>query len=158
MKVKINEIFENENNPRFIKDEKFKQLVKSIKDFPEMLSVRKIIVDENMIVLGGNMRLRALKEAGIKEVEIEKVNWTEKQKKEFLIKDNVSFGEWNVEILEEEWDNVDLKEWGLDLKEFKVDEKEIDFSDISSNESREKNFQTLSVSCPNCENNFSVQI
>lgn len=128
MKVAITEIFENKKNPRFIKDEKFKKLVKSIKDFPEMLAVRKIVVDENMIVLGGNMRLRALKEAGVKEVEIEKVNWTQEQKDEFLIKDNLGYGEWDFEILANEWDEVELEEWGLELKGFEnveeIDEPE----------------------------------
>lgn len=158
MKVSIIEIFENPNNPRVIKDKNFKKLVKSIKEFPEMLSVRKIVVDENMVVLGGNMRLRALKEAGATEVEIEKVNWTEEKKKEFLIKDNISFGEWDMEILGNEWDEVDLEEFGLELGGFGEEEKEIDFEDISSNEDREKNFKTRSISCPNCEHHFSVQI
>ena len=89
-KVKISEIKPNPNNPRIIKDENFKKLVKSIQDFPEMLELRPIVVDDNMVVLGGNMRLKALKELKITEVPIIKANeLTEEQKKEFIIKDNV---------------------------------------------------------------------
>tara|TARA_R110000824_G_scaffold107747_2_gene254271 strand:+ start:6446 stop:6994 length:549 start_codon:yes stop_codon:yes gene_type:complete len=115
-KIKIQHLNQNANNPRLIKDTKFNQLVSSIKEFPEMLKIRPIVVDENNVVLGGNMRLRACKEAGLKEVWIEKVeNFTEEQKKEFIIKDNVGFGEWEWDILANKWDNVQLKEWGMDV-------------------------------------------
>lgn len=114
--VKISEVQENPNNPRIIKGDKFKKLVKSIEAFPEMLEKRPIVVDENNIVLGGNMRLKACKEAGLKEVWIDRANdWTEEQKQEFIIKDNVSFGEWDWDILANEWDVDAVTDWGLDL-------------------------------------------
>ena len=115
-KVKINTLIKNTDNPRYIKENKFKKLVKSIKEFPEMLEKRPIIVDENMIVLGGNMRLRACKDAGLKDVWIDQVtDWTEKQKKEFIIKDNVGFGEWDWDILGNNYTFEELADWGLDI-------------------------------------------
>ncbi len=116
MKVAISKIKSNPDNPRIIKDDKFKQLVKSIKDFPQMLELRPIVVDSDMVVLGGNMRLKACLEAGLKEVDILIADQlTEDQKKEFIIKDNVGFGEWDWDILANEWDNELLSEWGLDV-------------------------------------------
>jgi len=115
-KLKISEVKTNPKNPRLIKDDKFKKLVKSIQDFPQMLELRPIVVDENNIVLGGNMRLKACKEAGLKEVFIVKAdNLTEQQKDEFIVKDNVGFGEWDWDILANEWEVDKLEEWGLDL-------------------------------------------
>jgi DNA modification methylase len=115
-KVKISEVKTNPKNPRLIKDDKFKKLVKSIQEFPQMLEIRPIVVDENNIVLGGNMRLKACKEAGLKEVFIVRAeNLTEEQKDEFIVKDNVGFGEWDWDILANEWDAEKLDEWGLDL-------------------------------------------
>jgi DNA modification methylase len=115
-KVNIASIKPNPDNPRFVKDSKFKKLVKSIKEFPEMLEKRPIIVDENMVVLGGNMRLKACKSAGLFEVWIDKaIGWSDEKKKEFIIKDNVGFGEWDWDILANEWDANDLDDWGLDL-------------------------------------------
>jgi len=115
-KVKISEVKNNPKNPRLIKDDKFKKLVKSIQEFPQMLELRPIVVDENNIVLGGNMRLKACKEAGLKEVYIVKAeNLTEQQKDEFIVKDNVGFGEWDWDMLANEWDTEKLDEWGLDL-------------------------------------------
>ena len=114
-KVKITEVKTNPNNPRFIKDDKFKKLVKSIKEFPQMLELRPIVVNDDMVVLGGNMRLKACKEAGLKEVPIIKASdWTDEQQKEFIVKDNVGFGEWDWDILANEWDAAQLEEWGLD--------------------------------------------
>lgn len=115
-KVKISEVKTNPKNPRLIKDDKFKKLVKSIQDFPQMLELRPIVVDENNIVLGGNMRLKACKEAGLKEVFIVRAeNLTAEQKDEFIVKDNVGFGEWDWDILANEWDAELLNDWGLDL-------------------------------------------
>lgn len=126
-KVLIKEVKPNQVNPRYIKDHKFKKLVKSIKNFPEMLEKRPIIVDENMIVLGGNMRLKASIEAGLKEVWIDIAEgWSEDQKKEFIIKDNVGFGEWDWDILGNEWNETNLQNWGLDLP--------LDFEDMPSAE------------------------
>jgi|TARA_R110000824_G_C14950074_1_gene650824 hypothetical protein len=113
--VSINKVKSNKNNPRHIKDYKFQKLVSSIKSFPEMLEKRPIVVDEKMVVLGGNMRLRACQKAGLKEVWIDMAEgWTEEQKNEFIIKDNVGFGEWDWDILANESDVKKLEEWGLD--------------------------------------------
>jgi len=114
--ININKVKENPNNPRIIKDVKFKKLVQSIKDFPEMLDLRPIVVDANMVVLGGNMRLKACKEAGLKEVPIIVADQlTPEQQKEFIIKDNVGFGEWDWDVLANEWEAQDLEDWGLEL-------------------------------------------
>lgn len=115
-KVKLSDIRPNPNNPRVIKDDKFKKLVKSIQDFPQMLELRPIVVNDEMIVLGGNMRLKALEHLGIEETFIIKASdLTEKQEQEFIIKDNVGYGEWDWEQLANEWDVEDLDDWGLDL-------------------------------------------
>lgn len=114
--ISITKIKSNEHNPRFITDDKFKQLVQSIRDFPAMLDLRPIVVDEDMVVLGGNMRLKACIEAGLKEVPIIiAAGLTEEQKKEFIIKDNVGFGEWDYDMLANDFDNGKLVEWGLDV-------------------------------------------
>ena len=116
MIVKITEIKSNPNNPRIIKDDKFKKLVKSIQEFPQMLKLRPIVVNNDMVVLGGNMRLKACKEAGLKEVHILKADeLTDEQQKEFIVKDNVGFGEWDWDMLANEWDTDKLEDWGLDL-------------------------------------------
>ena len=115
-KVKINSVKTNPKNPRLIKDDKFKKLVNSIKEFPQMLELRPIVVDENNIILGGNMRHKACIEAGLKEVYIVQAkDLTEQQKDEFIVKDNVGFGEWDWDILANEWDTDKLTDWGLDL-------------------------------------------
>lgn len=118
--VRVGEIKPNPNNPRIIKDDKFKKLVKSIQEFPQMLNIRPIVVNDDMVVLGGNMRLKACKEAGLKELPIIKASsLTEEQQKEFIIKDNVGFGEWDWESIANEWDAEQLTEWGLDIPDFK---------------------------------------
>jgi len=119
--VKLSEVKLNPNNPRIIKDDKFKKLVQSIKDFPEMLNIRPIVVNQDMIILGGNMRYKACKEAGLKEVPIIIADLTEDQQREFLIKDNTSGGEWDFEMLANEWDVEQLEDWGLDVGGFDVD-------------------------------------
>jgi len=137
MKLKINELKPNLDNPRIIKDDKFKKLVQSIKDFPEMLELRPIVVDENMTILGGNMRHKACIEAGLKEVHVKIAKGlTEEQKKEFIVKDNVGFGEWEWDILANEWNSLDLSEWGLDVWQ-NEDDKETPIKDISDNISDE---------------------
>jgi DNA modification methylase len=118
--VKISEVKPNPKNPRIIKDGKFQKLVKSIQEFPDMLNKRPLIVftdvDNKYVVLGGNMRLKACKEIGLKEIPIIVADeWTEEQKNEFLIKDNVGFGEWDWDSLANEWDVESLDNWGLDL-------------------------------------------
>lgn len=119
--VKISDIKMNPNNPRIIKDEKFHKLVKSIQEFPKMLEIRPIVVNQDMIVLGGNMRLKACKEAGLKEVSIVLADdLTEEEQRQFIIKDNVGFGEWDWEMLANEWDSEQLEEWGLDIPEMET--------------------------------------
>jgi len=114
--VKTTDIHANENNPRILKDDKFKKLVQSIKDFPEMLEIRPIVVNNEMMVLGGNMRLKAIQEIGLKEIPIIKAeNLTEEQEREFLIKDNVGFGEWDWDALANDWDYKELVDWALDV-------------------------------------------
>jgi hypothetical protein len=133
-KVKIAEVKSNPNNPRQIKDDKFAKLVKSIKDFPEMLDIRPIVVNADMVVLGGNMRFKACKEAGLKEVPIIVAeNLTDEQQKEFIIKDNVSGGEWDWDMLANEWEVEQLTEWGLDVweKPSEVDYSILDEEDLS---------------------------
>jgi hypothetical protein len=129
--VKISEVRLNPNNPRQIKDDKFKNLVSSIKEFPEMLDIRPIVVNTDMVILGGNMRFRACKEAGLKQVPVIVAdNLTEDQQREFLIKDNVSGGEWDWDLLANEWDADELENWGLDVGGFDLDSDELgtDFS------------------------------
>jgi ParB-like chromosome segregation protein Spo0J len=114
--VKISAVKSNPNNPRVIKDDKFKKLVQSVKDFPQMLDIRPIVVNDEMIVLGGNMRLKACIEAGLKEVSIIKASeLTPEQQNEFIIKDNSNFGTWNWDDLANEWDAEQLTDWGLDV-------------------------------------------
>lgn len=114
--IALSKIKPNPNNPRLIKDDKFGQLVKSIRDFPEMLKLRPIVVNEDMMVLGGNMRLKACKEAGLKKVHIEIAEGlSEDQQKEFIIKDNSNFGSWDFDLLVNEWDQDKLDEWGVDV-------------------------------------------
>jgi DNA modification methylase len=123
--VDIKAIKANPNNPRVIKDDKFKKLVKSIKDFPKMLEIRPIVVNDDMIVLGGNMRLKAIKEVGINKVPIIKASdLSEDQQREFIIKDNVGFGEWDWEMIANEWDAEQITDWGLDIPDFKPIEAE----------------------------------
>lgn len=118
--VGINTIKLNPNNPRIIKDDKFKNLVNSIKAFPKMLEIRPIVVNDDMIVLGGNMRLRASQEAGLKEIPIIKAeHLTPEDQKQFIIRDNIAHGEWDWSMLANDWDNEELKEWGLEVPEFK---------------------------------------
>lgn len=115
-KIKISEIKSNPNNPRIIKDHKFRKLVKSINEFPEMLKLRPIVVDENNIILGGNMRYKACIEVGLKEIYIIQAdNLTEDQKKEFIIKDNSGFGDWDWDVIANEWDLKKLDEWGVNI-------------------------------------------
>jgi DNA modification methylase len=117
--VPINTVKANPNNPRIIKDDKFAKLVKSINEFPQMLNLRPIVVNDDMVVLGGNMRLKACKEAGLKEIPIIKASeLTEQQQKEFIVKDNVGYGEWDWNDLANNWDEQELQDWGLDIPGF----------------------------------------
>jgi ParB-like chromosome segregation protein Spo0J len=123
--VKIGSVKGNSRNPRFIRDEKFKKLVASLVEFPEMATLRPLVVDENMTVLGGNMRLKAMQELKWKEVPVVVAEGlTDAQKDEFVIKDNVGFGDWNWEQLANEWNAEELTRWGLEIPGF-------DFSDAN---------------------------
>jgi DNA modification methylase len=131
-KIKVSEIRPNPNNPRVIKDDKFKKLLKSITDFPQMLELRPIVVNDDMIALGGNMRLKALEHLGIEETYIIKAkHLTDKQEQEFIIKDNVGYGEWDWDQLANEWDVEDLDDWGLDLPLDFVKELEAEEDDFA---------------------------
>lgn len=132
MKVKISEIKPNPKNPRIIKDDKFQKLVNSIKEFPEMLEKRPLVcytdVDKKLVILGGNMRFKAAKEVGIKELSVVLADdWTEEQKAQFLIKDNLGYGEWDWDMVAKEWDTQTLNEWGLDVPNFDTP-KDLDYS------------------------------
>lgn len=133
--IKLSTIKNNPDNPRVLKDAKFKKLKKSIEDFPQMMELRPIVVDENNTILGGNMRFKALKDLGYTNVPS---NWikqarglTDQQKREFVIKDNSSFGEWDWDVLANEWNVNLLNEWGMDLPDF-------DFDDAFEEEKEEK--------------------
>lgn len=133
-KVSISSIKENENNPRSINKQKFKKLIKSVQEFPEMLKLRPIVVDKDNIILGGNMRYKACKEVGLKEVYIiQAKNLSEEQVQEFIIKDNVGFGDWDWDILANSWESEKLDEWGLEVPSIEdftgVEEQEIEFSE-----------------------------
>jgi ParB-like chromosome segregation protein Spo0J len=123
--MKLSKLKGNPNNPRIIKDDKFKKLVKSINDFPKMMALRPIVVDENFIIQGGNMRLKALQEIGFKDIPDEWVkqvkDLNEDEKKQFIIKDNVGFGEWDWDDLANNWDAEQLTEWGLDIPNFAIE-------------------------------------
>jgi hypothetical protein len=139
MMIKLSTIKSNPNNPRVIKDEKFEKLKKSIQDFPKMMELRPMVINADNIVLGGNMRLKALKELGYKELPDEWVkraeDLTEDEQRQFIIKDNVGFGEHDWEMLASEWDVEQLEDWGLDVPAFET---------LQENISNEKDNEHLS--------------
>ena len=127
--IAISKVIPNSDNPRYIKEEKFKKLVQSLKDFPEMANARPIVVNQEMVALGGNMRLKAMQEAGWSEVPVKIVDWSEEKQKEFIIKDNVGFGEWDWDELANTWNAEELTEWGLDVwqpEDFSEKNQELD--------------------------------
>jgi len=133
--LKISKVLPNPENPRVIKDHKYKALVKSIMEFPKMLEIRPIVVNSEMVILGGNMRLKACIEAGLKEIPvIIAKELTESEQREFTIKDNVSFGEWDWDKLANEWDDAELNDWGLDVwkKAEEIDYSILNGDDLSS--------------------------
>jgi len=131
--LEINKIKENPNNPRKIDDNSLKRLKQSIKDFPQMLDIRPLVVDNNNVVLGGNMRLKALKDLGYTNINVVYVdNLTEEQKKEFIIKDNLSYGEWDWNILNVEWNIQELSEWGMEIVNFI--EEDLSYEDLVDTE------------------------
>ena len=140
----ISKIKANPNNPRIIKDDKFAKLVQSLKDLPEMAKVRPVVVNQDMVVLGGNMRLKAMKEAGWKEVPVEIVDWDEDKQRQFIIKDNVGFGEWDWEMLANQWDAEQLDDWGLIIPQWTNGH---DINSMDENEvSLEEEFDSIGTS------------
>lgn len=176
--MKLKDIKPNPNNPRVLRDDKFQKLKQSIQEFPKMLSLRPIVIDENNVVLGGNMRLRALQDLGFTDLDDSCVKYandlTEEEKKRFIIADNVAFGEWDWDTLANDWDVVDLEAWGLNIPKF--DPVDIDFdpnltpetnySDVTKEQIRAeaeklasqmlKNRQEIDVMCPKCGNEFII--
>jgi ParB-like chromosome segregation protein Spo0J len=128
--VPIGEVKPNPDNPRFIRDEKFKKLVQSLRDFPEMAKARELIVNKDMIVLGGNMRLKAMQEAGWEMVPVKVVDWNEEKQREFVVKDNASYGEWDYDALGNMYEPAELEAWGVDLPDFE-EMKEVEETDKS---------------------------
>jgi hypothetical protein len=129
--MKLTELKENKSNPRVIKDDKFKKLVKSIKEFPKMLEMRPIVVDKDNVVLGGNMRLKACKDAGLTEVPVLSAeHLTLEEQQQFIVKDNLSYGEWDWDSLTKDFDMTALTEWGMDVPSFNMNimEPEVDYS------------------------------
>jgi len=176
--MKLKDIKPNPNNPRVLRDDKFQKLKKSIQEFPKMLSLRPIVIDENNVVLGGNMRLRALQDLGFTDLDDSCVKYakdlTEEEKQRFIIADNVAFGEWDWDTLANDWDVVDLEAWGLEIPQFKsidIDYNpnltpETNYSDVTKEQIRAeaeklanqmlKNRQEIDVMCPKCGNEFIV--
>ena len=140
--MKLKDIKPNPNNPRVLRDDKFQKLKQSITEFPKMLSLRPMVIDENNVVLGGNMRLRALQELGFTDVEEAWVkrssDLTEDEKKRFIIADNVAFGEWDWDTLANDWEVVDLEAWGLEIPQFNQDINLDDFFEENNEEKEEK--------------------
>jgi DNA modification methylase len=120
--LKIDQIKPNPDNPRIIKDDKFKKLVKSLQEFPEMTQIRRVVVNKDLMILGGNMRWRAAKEAGWTDIPVEIVDLPEDKQREFIIKDNVSGGEWDWDTLANEWSKEQLEDWGVDIENWTSDE------------------------------------
>lgn len=123
--AKISALKSNPNNPRVIKNDKFAKLVKSIQEFPEMLDARPIVCTPDGVVLGGNMRLKASIEAGVKTAPVHVVDWPESKQAEFVIKDNASFGDWDWDALANQWSTSELEEWGLDIWQPEIDAEDL---------------------------------
>ena len=144
--MKLKDIKPNPNNPRVLRDEKFQKLKQSITEFPKMLALRPMVIDENNVVLGGNMRLRALQELGFTDVDEAWVkrssDLTEQEKKRFIIADNVAFGEWDWDTLANDWEVVDLEAWGLEIPQFNQDINLDDFFE-ENNEEKEEKFKII---------------
>jgi len=131
IQLNLNDIKLNEKNPRTINKRQLDKLVKSVQEFPEMTELRPIVVDENNTILGGNMRYRAMQKLGYKQAEVVKVSGlTDEQKREFIIKDNVAFGDWDWDALANEWDTEQLSEWGLDIPEPENVDQEVEEVDV----------------------------
>ena len=162
--MKLSELKLNPKNPRFIKDEKFKKLVHSIKQddkfTAEMMKLRPIVIDDDNMILAGNMRYRAFLEIGKTEIPDEWIKqaseMTEKQRQRFIVEDNLAFGETDYDILANSFEVDDLLEWGFDESEMKIND--IDFDDIKGTEDREKQFKDQLVTCPHCKESFNIKV
>lgn len=144
---KLANLVHNDANPRLIKNKKHQELMKSLKEFPEMKLLREIVVDENLLILAGDKRVYALDELGYSDVTVKKVTGlTDKQKREFIAKDNIHNGEWDKDIIANEWDTEELKEWGM--PDFTLPGGDGDGSD--------KDYKNHEVTCPNCGEHFSL--
>lgn len=145
----VNAIKSNPTNPRVIKDEAFNKLVQSLKDFPEMAETREVVVNKDNLILGGNMRFKAMKEAGWKDIPVKVVDWSEDKQREFIIKDNISGGDWDWDVLANEWDTEQLDIWGLDIPQY---------GDENINDNKEVDTESLlsdhTVECPRCKFEF----
>ena len=146
---KLSKLVHNEKNPRYIKSrKKHQELVKSLKDFPEMKDIREIVIDENMIILAGDKRTYALEELGYSDVRVKQViGLTDAKKREFIIKDNNHSGDWDTDILANEWDMDELTDWGADFKFGGGAEKEKD---------DQSDYKTHEVTCPECGHHFEL--
>ena len=153
-RLKLSQIKPNPQNPRRIGKTEMERLVKSLQDFPEMLELREIIIDENNIILGGNMRYRALKQIGEKECVAKIVTGlTLDQKREFIIKDNSNFGSYDMDALANLWSDLPLVEWGVDLPEDWTKDPEEAAGDVEAEDKPEK---PQIIECPKCGHEFSV--
>lgn len=169
IELKITQVFANDENPRFISDTKFSQMVQSLKDFPEMAKVRPLIINENNLVLGGNMRLKAMQEAGWTHVPCIKVAWSEEKQREFILKDNVSYGEWDWQILNSNWDKEMLTEFGLDFPASDYNPNltpSFSDSDVTAEDMEKQQYKMsmgdaiaskIDVICPDCGHEFQIK-
>ena len=153
MKLPISKIKSNPNNPRLIKDDKFKKLVTSIQEFPEMLDAREIVINKDHIILGGNMRFKAAKEAGLKELPVKIVDWSEDKQREFIAKDNANFGQWDWDLLGNEYDIDELSDWGIDAINKDFGDIDSFFEDNEGEGGDKKHEQTT---CPECGHKFEA--
>lgn len=145
---KLAKLVHNDKNPRYIKSKKHKELVKSLRDFPEMKDIREIVIDENMVILAGDKRCYALEELEYTDVRVKQViGLTEAKKREFIIKDNAHSGDWDSDILANEWDMDELKDWGADFK----------IGGTEGGDGNDQNeHQPHDVTCPNCGFHFEL--
>lgn len=145
--IELDKLTPTEKNPRQISKKDFENLKKSLADFPEMKSIREVVVDENFRILGGHMRVRALKDLGETTVPVKQVfGLTEKQKDKFVIKDNLQNGDWDMDKLANEWDELELQDWGLDLNAPKIDWADVE--DLSDENYEQPEHEMLE--CPAC--------
>ena len=152
--IEINKLTSHSNNPRVIKDEQFKKLCKSIQDNKDYFETRPILVNKELIIFAGNMRWRAAKEVGMTEVPVSIMDISENRQKELMIRDNRENGEWDFDLLANNFEIDDLLEWGFDEKDLKIDD--IDFGNINGNENRKTSDRKQNVTCPDCGKMFEV--